>query len=178
MVTVLLLASAALPCGASAAVFTTTPPATMVEGTGPITWAFESDAPGTMWGNVTWKVSTEPEWHMCGGPNGGVTLDGPGVGTYWVEIADEVDLGFAGEAAGAEPFARCSESHSPALGPLHPLTLDAVTVVPRPAGGANATTTVIVRGPRCPKAHRRRAPVPAHRHRSRPGCGSEGRAPL
>lgn len=171
-----LLASAALPGGASAAVFTATPTDMVSEGSGPITWAFESDAPGTMWGNVTWKLSTEPEWHMCGGPSGVVTVDNLGAGTYWVEIADEVDLGFAGESAGAEPFARCSESHSPALGPLHPVTLDAVTVVPLPAGPATATTTVIVRGPRCRKPHSRPSPGPAHRHRSQPGHGSDSRA--
>ena len=139
------------PTGASAAVFTTTPPQTVTAGAGPITWAFESDAPGTMWGNVTWKVSTEPEWHVCGGPGGTVTLEGLDPGTYWVEIADEVDPGFAGPVP-TPPFTRCTESHSPAPGPLQPVSLAAVTVLAPPLGPPTATTTVtVVDPPRCRK---------------------------
>src|SRR4051812_18356440 len=114
LVIAILAVSMLVPAGASAAVFTTAPPQTVTEGEGPLIWAFESDAPGTMWGNVTWKVSTESEWHTCGGPAGAVTLEGLGTGTYWVEIADEVDLAFAGAAAGESPFTRCTETHSPA----------------------------------------------------------------
>jgi hypothetical protein len=169
-----LLASALLPSGAAGAVFTATPPETVSEGSGLLTWTFAGDAPGTIWGDVTWKVSTEAEWHMCGGPAGVVTLEGLAAGTYWVEIADEVDPALAGDSAGSSPFDRCTESHSPALGPLRPVTLAAVTVLPRPAGPATATTTVNVVGPRCRKPRPRPSPGHAHRQRSRPahGCGT------
>jgi hypothetical protein len=160
---------------ATAATFTATPAPTVVEGGGPLNWAFVSDAPGTMWGDVTWRASTEPEWHMCGGPSGEVTLEGLAPGTYWVEIADEVDLAFAGEALGLPPFDRCSVIHSPALGPLHPVTLAATVVVAPPppppeptppasstmsATSATTTTTVVAATPpprrHCHAHHRRR----------------------
>jgi hypothetical protein len=157
LVIALLVASTLAPAGASAAVFTTAPPQTMTEDAGPITWAFASDAPGTMWGNVTWKVSTESEWHTCGGPTGAVTLEGLGPGTYWVEIADEVDLGIAGDSAGEAPFTRCTEPHSPAPGPLQPVTLVAVTVVLPPSSPTATTTVTVVEPPRCRKARARRA---------------------
>lgn len=130
--------------GASAAVFTSTPPETVTEGEGPATWAFGTDAPGTMWGDVTWRVSTEPEWHMCGGPTGAVTLEGLTAGTYWVEIADEVDLAFAGESLGVPPFTRCSQPQPAALGPLHPVSLSVVTVVPRLVVSPTVPTTLVV----------------------------------
>lgn len=139
-----LLVAVSVPAsGATAAVFTSTPPETVTEGEGPVGWAFESDAPGTMWGRVTWKVSTEPEWNMCGGSSGTVTLEGLAAGTYWVEIADEVDLAFAGESLAVAPFARCSEPHSPAPGPLHPVTLSTVTVVPQIVLTPTAAGTVV-----------------------------------
>ncbi len=170
----LLVVSMLVPAGASAAVFTTAPPQTVTEGAGPITWAFESDAPGTMWGNVTWKVSTESEWHTCGGPAGAVTLDGLGAGTYWVEIADEVDLAFAEAPAGEPPFTRCTEPHSPAPGPLQPVTLAAVTVVAPPLSPATATTTVtVVNPPHCRKARPKHAGSKRTKkplRKIRPGC--------
>ncbi len=155
------VAAAALMAGpeASAAIFTTTPPPTVAAGGGPLTWTFASDAPATPWDHVTWKVSTEPEWHMCGGPSGTVTLENLTPGTYWVEIADEVDLAFAAESLHLAPFDRCSEPHFPTLGPLHPVTLAATVVVEPPTAAteptaspsptATTTTTVLVSpGPR------------------------------
>jgi hypothetical protein len=143
-VVISLLVAVSVPAsGATAAVFTSIPPETLTEGEGPVGWAFESDAPGTMWGGVTWKVSTEPEWHMCGGLSGTVTLEGLAAGTYWVEIADEIDLGFAGESSSVTPFTRCSEPHLPALGPLHPVTLSTVAVLPRIVVSPTATDTVV-----------------------------------
>jgi hypothetical protein len=152
-----LLAAAAVTSGsgASAAVFSSTPPAIVTEGEGPITWAFDSDAPGTMWGHVTWRVSTEPEWHMCGGPSGAVTLEGLTAGTYWVEIADEVDLAFAGESLGVAPFTRCSQPQPAALGPLHPVALSVVTVVPQLVVSPAPTTIVVDPAPRPSGASRR-----------------------
>jgi len=159
-----LVVSMLVPAGASAAVFTTAPPQTVTEGGDSLTWAFASDAPGTTWGNVTWKASTEAEWHTCGGPAGVVTLEGLGAGTYWVEIADEVDLAFAGGAAGEPPFTRCSEPHSPAPGPLHPVSLAAVTVVPPPFPATATTTVTVVDPPRCKKV---RSKHPHHKPASR-----------
>lgn len=139
------LVAASVPApGAAAAIFTSAPPETITEGEGAIGWSFESDAPGTMWAGVTWKVSTEPEWHMCGGPSGTVTLEGLTAGTYWVEIADEVDLRFAGEASDLAPFTRCSEPHFPALGSLRPVTLSAITVVAQLVVSPTATATETV----------------------------------
>jgi len=139
---------AATAPAASAAVFLSTPPAAVVEGEGPLVWTFASDAPGTMWGAVTWRLSTESEWRMCGGAQGSVTLAAPAPGSYWVEIADEVDLAFAGGSLGTAPFTRCSEPHHPALGPLQPVELSTVTVVPPAtvvgANAASTTTTVSV----------------------------------
>jgi hypothetical protein len=149
--------------GPSAATFTSTPPPRITAPTGPLTWTFESDGSGTPWDHVTWKVSTEPEWQMCGGPSGTVTLEGLAPGTYWVEIADEIDLAYAGESLELPPFDRCSEPHSPALGPLHPVTLSSTVVAqPTPAElestaaptpAATATTTVLVSpGPKSTEA--------------------------
>lgn len=163
---VLLVAAFFAPgSGASAAVFTSNPPETVTEGEGPVTWAFGSDAPGSMWGDVTWRVSTESEWHMCGGPTNAVTLEGLTAGTYWVEIADEVDLAFAGESLGVPPFTRCSEPQSPALGPLHPVAVSVTTVVPQLVVSPTVPATVVV-GPaprssgalrRCDAARRRQS---------------------
>lgn len=177
LVIALLAVAMLAPAGAPAAFFTSAPPQTVTEGEGPYTWAFESDAPGTMWGNVTWKLSTESEWHTCGGPAGVVTLEGLGIGTYWVEIADEVDLAFAGDSAGVPPFTRCTEPHSPAPGPLHPVSLAAVTVVAPPLSFATATTTVtVVDAPGCPEVRSKRAglkaPVELDRRRLRGAASS------
>jgi hypothetical protein len=173
LVIALLAVSMLAPGGASAAVFTAAPPQTVSEDEGPITWAFATDAPGTMWGNVTWKVSTEPEWHTCGGPTGTVTLEGLGAGTYWVEVADEVDLAFAGNSAGEAPFTRCTEPHSPAPGPLQPVSLAAVTVVPPPFPTTATTTVTVVDRRRCREARAKRAgskPAPRHGRKIRAGC--------
>jgi hypothetical protein len=145
--------AAAAPATSSAATFTASPPEFVTEGEGPLVWSFASDEPGTAWGAVTWKVSTEPEWHMCGGPAGSVVLEGMPAGQYWVEIADEVVPGLAGPALREPPFTRCSEPHLPALGPLHPVTLAAVTVtapiVVTPTAGVSVSAVAPSQGSSC-----------------------------
>jgi hypothetical protein len=80
----------AVATSAAGANFTQTPPAQTTDGAGPFTWSFVSD--GThAYSWVAYKLSTETEWHRCVA-NGAVTIENLPVGTYSIEITNDVDL--------------------------------------------------------------------------------------
>ena len=126
-----LVAAFATASTASAAVFVSTPPElTTTNGAGPFTWTFETDAPGTMWGFVSWRVSNEPYWHTCeAGSFKTLTLSNLAIGAYTVEIADEINDATAGSSLYSPPWNRCSESHNPPQGPGHPVSTSTLSVV-------------------------------------------------
>jgi hypothetical protein len=80
----------AVVTSADAATLTQTPPAQVTDGAGPFTWSFVSD--GThAYSWVAYRLSTETGWHRCVA-NGMVTIENLPVGTYSIEITNDVDL--------------------------------------------------------------------------------------
>jgi hypothetical protein len=78
--------------GARAATFTLVPPPTTTSGAGPFTWSFRADAEaGSAYSWLAYKLSTEPYWHRCTRTEV-VTIQNLPVGTYSLEISDDVNL--------------------------------------------------------------------------------------
>lgn len=80
----------AVATSAAGAIFTQAPPAQTTDGAGPFTWTFVSDGEHAYsW--VAYKLSTESDWHRCVA-KGVVTIEDLPVGTYSIEISNDVDL--------------------------------------------------------------------------------------
>jgi hypothetical protein len=85
-----MLGALALAAQAAAATFTMTPVPQTTNGAGPFTWSFVSNG-NQAYSWVAYKLSTEAYWHRCV-PNGVVTLENLPIGTYSIEVTDDVDL--------------------------------------------------------------------------------------